>query len=218
MFHLRRTAARSLRPRQCQRQPLGARYASGPASAGPSSGSGRVVPAVLGVAAVGLGAYALGRREQAESDADRAAGAPAPVPTAAPRTGSANPAFDPNPALRHRFGSPDDYAAAVAELQGLFDEDHITTDDEDLAHHGGSAWTYGVALPPSAVVYPETTEDVVKVMKVASRYRVPVVPYGSGTGLEGQFSAVSALGALPRAAESREADKRLASFASLCPR
>lgn len=189
MFHLRRQAVRSLRQRQ-----LAQRYASTGPSSGSSSGSGssagRVVPAVLGVAAVGLGAYALGRREQQNIDSKPAA-APTTPATAAVPSDSANPAFDPNPKLRYRFGSPEDYAAAVSELKGLFDDDHITTDEEDLAHHGGSAWTYGIALPPSAVVYPETTEDVVKIMRIATKYRVPVVPYGSGTALEGQFNAVS---------------------------
>lgn len=184
MFHLRRQAVRSLRQRS-----LNVRYAStGPSSSGSSSSftASRVVPAVLGLAAVGAGAYTLGRSQQVHADASTAA-----ITTATAASGSANPAFDPNPKLRHRFGSPEDYAAAVAELEKIFDDDHITTDSEDLAHHGGSPWTYGVALPPSAVVYPETTEDVVKIMKIASKYRVPVVPYGSGTGLEGQFNAVS---------------------------
>ena len=40
------------------------------------------------------------------------------------------------------------------------------------------------------VVYPDNTEDVVSIMKVATKYRMPVVVYGGGTGLEGNFSAV----------------------------
>lgn len=172
MFHLRRETARTLRTLR------GVRGASSSASSSGPRSAQRVIPLALGAVALAGGAYFLGRRSLV-------------LDAAPPAKAGANPAFDADPRLRPRFGSPEDYAAAVRELQALFDEDSITTDPDDLAHHGGSAWTYGSALPPSAVVYPSSTEDVVKIMKVASKWRVPVVPYGSGTGLEGQFSAVS---------------------------
>ncbi len=38
---------------------------------------------------------------------------------------------------------------------------------------------------PQAVVFPLTTEDVVAVVKLAAREKLPVVPRGSGTGLSG---------------------------------
>jgi glycolate oxidase len=43
---------------------------------------------------------------------------------------------------------------------------------------------------PLAVVRPATTEAVQAVMRIASRFRVPVVPRGAGTGLSGGASAV----------------------------
>ena len=43
---------------------------------------------------------------------------------------------------------------------------------------------------PSVVVWPESTEDVVKVVKIANKYRMPVVPYSGGTSLEGHFVGV----------------------------
>lgn len=42
----------------------------------------------------------------------------------------------------------------------------------------------------SVVVYPGSTEDVVKIMKVATKYRMPVVPYSGGTSLEGHFAGI----------------------------
>jgi D-lactate dehydrogenase (cytochrome) len=98
--------------------------------------------------------------------------------------------LSPDQAVRARYGSAADYAAAVKELQSIFSEDDIHVDDEERNHHGASQWTYGITLPPSAVVYPTSTEDVAKILKIATKYRVPVVPYGNGTSLEGQFSAV----------------------------
>ena len=45
--------------------------------------------------------------------------------------------------------------------------------------------------PHSVVVYPESTEDVVKIVKIATKYRMPVVPYSGATSLEGHFRGVS---------------------------
>ena len=44
---------------------------------------------------------------------------------------------------------------------------------------------------PSVVVYPSSTEDVVKIVKTAVKYRMPVIPYSGATSLEGHFRAVS---------------------------
>lgn len=106
-------------------------------------------------------------------------------------TSPSKPALTPLEAMRARYGSPADYAAAIRELQAAFDEDAISVDDDDREHHGNSPWTHGINFPPSAIVYPKSTEEVQAVMRIASKYRVPVVPYGNGTSLEGQFSAVS---------------------------
>ena len=53
-------------------------------------------------------------------------------------------------------------------------------------------WLLGnTGLAHSVVVYPNSTEDVVKVMKIATKYRMPIVPYAGGTSLEGHFLGVS---------------------------
>lgn len=43
----------------------------------------------------------------------------------------------------------------------------------------------------SVVVYPSTTEDVVKIVKVATKSRMPIIPYSGGTSLEGNTRGVS---------------------------
>lgn len=42
---------------------------------------------------------------------------------------------------------------------------------------------------PTCVVYPRSTEDVQFILRTASKYRVPVIPYGGGTSLEGHYNA-----------------------------
>jgi D-lactate dehydrogenase (cytochrome) len=43
--------------------------------------------------------------------------------------------------------------------------------------------------PSDAVVFPETTQEVALIVKTCAMHRVPLVPYGTGTSLEGQVNA-----------------------------
>lgn len=42
----------------------------------------------------------------------------------------------------------------------------------------------------SVVVYPESTEDVVKIVKIATKYRTPITAYSGATSLEGHYRGV----------------------------
>ncbi|MBM3516386.1 MAG: FAD-binding protein, partial [Alphaproteobacteria bacterium] len=43
---------------------------------------------------------------------------------------------------------------------------------------------------PDAVVFPESTEEVAAIVAVCAEHRVPVIPYGTGTSLEGHVMAL----------------------------
>ena len=55
--------------------------------------------------------------------------------------------------------------------------------------HGRDESSYAVP-PPAAVVFAQSTQDVADVVKLAAHYRVPVIPFGVGTSLEGHLLAV----------------------------
>jgi len=74
-------------------------------------------------------------------------------------------------ALRARFGERFVTALAVREQHG---RDESPFD----------------APPPEAVVFCESTEEVAFVVAAASEHRVPVIPYGAGSSLEGHLLAV----------------------------
>lgn len=42
---------------------------------------------------------------------------------------------------------------------------------------------------PDIVVVPKTTEEVVEIVKMASRHRIPIVPFAGGTGMGGGVAA-----------------------------
>lgn len=58
-----------------------------------------------------------------------------------------------------------------------------STKPEDLICYGFDAC--GIEDIPSAVVWPEETEDIVRIMKHAYENGIPVVPRGAGTGMTG---------------------------------
>lgn len=49
--------------------------------------------------------------------------------------------------------------------------------------------TYIRAQAPDAVVFPQSTKEVSDIVKVCATHRVPVIPYGTGTSLEGHVNA-----------------------------
>jgi D-lactate dehydrogenase (cytochrome) len=75
-------------------------------------------------------------------------------------------------ALKTRFGAQFSDALAVREQHGR-DESAFTT-----------------VPPPAAVVFAESTADVQDAVRLCAQHRVPVIPYGVGSSLEGHLLAV----------------------------
>jgi len=55
-------------------------------------------------------------------------------------------------------------------------------------HGRGESWHPTAA--PDAVVYPLTTDEVAAIVKLCAAHKVPIVPFGAGTSLEGQVNAI----------------------------
>lgn len=69
-------------------------------------------------------------------------------------------------------------------------EDMISTEEEIIQQHAYSEWsTSNSTNKPVAIIYPRNTEDVSNIAKVCTKHCVPMVPYGAGSSVEGQFSA-----------------------------
>ena len=54
----------------------------------------------------------------------------------------------------------------------------------------GKDESFHPSVPPDAVVTPHTTEEISDIVAVCAKYRVPVIPYGTGTALEGHVAAL----------------------------
>jgi len=73
---------------------------------------------------------------------------------------------------------------AVDELAALFPPRQLKRDEESLALWGRD-WTRDHPAAPCAVVFPESTDDVVAIVELANSRGLELVPSGGRTGLSG---------------------------------
>jgi D-lactate dehydrogenase (cytochrome) len=78
--------------------------------------------------------------------------------------------------------------SVLAELKALLGE-RVSTSAAVREHHGKDESYFPYALP-DAVVFVKTTEEVRDVVNICRRHRVPMIPFGVGTSLEGHILAV----------------------------
>lgn len=74
-------------------------------------------------------------------------------------------------------------------LAGRFG-DRFSTAEAVRAHHGRDESAHSPA-PPDAVVFAETTEDVVATVRACAEFGTPVIAFGVGSSVEGHVLAVS---------------------------
>src|SRR6185436_8378876 len=77
----------------------------------------------------------------------------------------------------------------VSELRALLGE-RVSTSAAVREHHGKDESYFPYALP-DVVVFPTTTEEVRDVVNICRAHRVPMIPYGVGTSLEGHILAIN---------------------------
>src|SRR6187455_836859 len=77
--------------------------------------------------------------------------------------------------------------AAVRALAAKFGNRLVTSQAVRQQH--GNTVTWIENQPPDAVVFPQSTEDVQEIVRVCAAHRVPIIPFGTGTSLEGHVNA-----------------------------
>jgi len=82
---------------------------------------------------------------------------------------------------------PSAVATAIGILKQRFG-DRLSTAAIVREQHANSL-TWIPNRPPDAVIFAESEDEVVEVVKVAAAHRVPIIAYGTGTSLEGHINA-----------------------------
>ncbi|WP_276199117.1 FAD-linked oxidase C-terminal domain-containing protein [Chelatococcus sp. XZ-Ab1] len=78
-------------------------------------------------------------------------------------------------------------AAVVAALAERFGNRLVTS--QAVREQHGHTLTWIPNQPPDAVVFPENTEEVAEIVRLCAAHRMPVIPFGTGTSLEGHVNA-----------------------------
>jgi D-lactate dehydrogenase (cytochrome) len=83
--------------------------------------------------------------------------------------------------------NPTGVAAAIAALTAAFGNRVVTA--QAVREQHGNTLTWVPNQPPDAVVFPQTTQDVQQIVRICAKHGVPVIPFGTGTSLEGHVNA-----------------------------
>lgn len=75
----------------------------------------------------------------------------------------------------------------VAALTAAFGNRVVTS--QAVREQHGNTMTWIANQPPDAVVYPQSTEDVQKVVRICADNGVAIIPFGVGSSLEGHVNA-----------------------------
>lgn len=86
---------------------------------------------------------------------------------------------------KHKVLIPPPCRAALEQLLG----DRLSLSQAVRDHHGRDESIFP-AMAPDAVAFVRTVDEVVAVVRLCKQYRIPLVPYGAGSSLEGHTLAV----------------------------
>ena len=79
--------------------------------------------------------------------------------------------------------------SVTGELRALLG-DRLSTSAAVRAHHGHDE-SYHKPHDPDAVAFPATTEEVAEIVRICAAHCVPIIPFGTGTSLEGHIAALN---------------------------
>jgi len=82
---------------------------------------------------------------------------------------------------------PEAVNAVIAVLAAQFGNRLVTSQAVREQHANTTTWIENEA--PDAVVFPQSTADVQAIVRICAAHRVPVIPFGTGTSLEGHINA-----------------------------
>ena len=88
-----------------------------------------------------------------------------------------------------KFSCLDSLAGLRAELESVVGGGNVSSGESVVLQHGQDEGPHA-GHAPDLVVFPTTTQEVSMICKTCSKYEIPIIPYGTGTGLEGGIAAV----------------------------
>jgi len=78
-------------------------------------------------------------------------------------------------------------SAGIAALTAAFGNRVVTA--QAVRDQHGNTLTWLPNEPPDAVIYPQSTEDVQRIVRICAEHGLPIIPFGTGSSLEGHVNA-----------------------------
>jgi D-lactate dehydrogenase (cytochrome) len=82
----------------------------------------------------------------------------------------------------------DTIVSAARELRGLLGS--RANDAASVREHHSHGESYHTPAAPDIVCFPHTSDEVAAVVRIAAAHRLPIIPFGAGTSLEGHVNAI----------------------------
>ncbi|KAA5606880.1 FAD-binding protein [Roseospira marina] len=92
-------------------------------------------------------------------------------------------------AVPHAVPTSPDALEAVLEALRPWLGDRLSTSAAVREQHGRDE-SYHDPMPPDAVAFATSTDEVAAIVRTCAAHRVPIIPFGTGTSLEGHIAAV----------------------------
>ena len=77
----------------------------------------------------------------------------------------------------------------LSKLENIFGERLATSEAIRLQHSHDESWHVPKSIP-DAVIFPKNSDEVSLILNFANKRKIPVIPFGAGTSLEGQVHAL----------------------------
>jgi len=98
---------------------------------------------------------------------------------------------NPSPARPQAALEPkEEYSSSLrSALESIVGANNVSSGESVLNQHGQDEGPHP-GKAPDLVVFPSSTQEVSEICKVCSEHKVNIIPYGTGTGLEGGIAAL----------------------------
>ncbi|MGI9186251.1 MAG: FAD-binding oxidoreductase, partial [Gaiellales bacterium] len=83
-----------------------------------------------------------------------------------------------------------DLAELRVTIETIVGAEHVTTSESELERHGHDESWHETARP-DLVVFPGSTDEVAAIVRACHARRVPMIPFGAGSSLEGNVAALT---------------------------
>src|SRR5215218_4859721 len=81
------------------------------------------------------------------------------------------------------------HASCIDDLTAALGADRVQTGDDIRRLHGTDS-SFHPPAPPDAVVFPESVDECLEIVRTCIRHETPMVPFGAGSSLEGHIMAL----------------------------